>query len=91
MPDADPARAFAARLDALFGQMIDQQHAKVLRIGRGIDPRFTDDDMNDPHSFPHVTGRPDYAWEDGQLSAMLSMRIAVQRELHELEREAAEG
>lgn len=77
---------FAQRLDALFTQMIDQQRAKCLRIAHAVNPRFTEDDMNDPHSFPDVTGRPDYAWEDGQLSAMISMQVAINRELHDFAR-----
>jgi len=80
---ADHIQGIARRLDGLFGQMIDQQRAKTLRIARSIDNRITEDDIFDPHSFPQVAERPDFSYEDGILAGLVAAQVAVMREVKE--------
>lgn len=79
---SDEVRDFVDELDRLFAQIIEQQRAKALKLGRSIRPNFTDDDMNDPHSHPEVCERPDYAYEDGMLNGFIAAQVAVMREAH---------
>ena len=91
MPSQEETIAIARRFDVLFNQMIDQQRTKVLRIARSINSRITEDDIFDPHSFPDVSSRPDFSYEDGILAGLISAQVAIMRELKADWREGEES
>ena len=43
-------------LEKLLGEMIQQQRARVLAHARRLNPKLTDDDVQQPHDFPELAG-----------------------------------
>lgn len=80
MTDPTTLEGFVRHLDALLQQMADQQRGKTLRVARRIDPRLTEDDIMDPHSFPALAGNPAFAYEDGLLAGLVAAHVAINRE-----------
>ncbi|MDX1971408.1 MAG: hypothetical protein SFY68_02645 [Candidatus Sumerlaeia bacterium] len=68
-------------LESLFLQMQDQQRYKLVRMAHRVRPDLSEDDLRDPHSFPEVTQRFDYAFEDGILAGIISAQTAALAEL----------
>lgn len=84
-PSGDRAELLAMvnRLDQLLQQMIDQQRKRTTRIAQRIQPDLSEDDLRDPHSFPQVNSRPEFAYEDGLLAGLISAQVALLREMGE--------
>lgn len=72
------------RLEKLFDGMCEQQRQKLIKIAHKIRPDLSEDDLRDPHSFPEVTSKPHYAFEDGILSGIISAQMAVLSEFRQL-------
>ncbi|MBI5154450.1 hypothetical protein HZA57_04360 [Candidatus Poribacteria bacterium] len=72
--------SYLLRADALLCAMIEQQRRKVLKIARSINPKMTEDDILDPHSFPEVSTNPQFAFEDGILAGLVAAQVALHRE-----------
>ena len=70
-----------AELDALFHELIAQQHKKVAAEARRRDPKLTDDDIEQPHDFPALAEDPAWQYEDGVLAGYRSAHMAVRAEL----------
>jgi hypothetical protein len=66
-----------AEIDALFGELIAQQRAKVLRLAREAVPDITPDDVLNPHDFPALKAHPSFEFEDGILSGYIAAQTAV--------------
>ncbi|MCB2155339.1 hypothetical protein KQI84_10665 [bacterium] len=71
---------FVRHLDIFLQQMVEQQRTKTLKVARRIDPRMTEDDVMDPHSFPAISTNPAFAYEDGLLAGLVAAHVAVTRE-----------
>jgi hypothetical protein len=69
------------RLEQLMEEMIVQQRERTTRIAQRIQPNLSEDDLRDPHSFPQVNSRPEFAYEDGLLAGLISAQVAVLREI----------
>jgi hypothetical protein len=69
------------RLEQLMEEMIVQQRERTTRIAQRIQPNLSEDDLRDPHSFPQVNSRPEFAYEDGLLAGLISAQVALQREV----------
>ncbi len=84
-PSGDRAELMALvdRIDQLLQQMIDQQRHRTTRIAQRIQPDLSEDDLRDPHSFPQVNSRPEFAYEDGILAGLISAQVALLREMGE--------
>lgn len=67
----------SGRIMALLDQMIEQQRAKVLRIGQRLNPRLTPDDLLNPFDWPEVANNPQFNFEDGLLAGLIAARVAV--------------
>ncbi len=67
----------SGRIIALLDQMIEQQRAKVLRIGQRLNPRLTPDDLLNPFDWPEVANNPQFNFEDGLLAGLIAARVAV--------------
>ena len=66
---------------ALLEQMIDQQRAKVLMLGRKWVPTATDEDLRNAEDFHILKDKPIFHFEEGILSGLISARIAL---LHQI-------
>ncbi len=69
--------ATVGRVLALMDAMIEQQRAKVLRIGQGLNPRLSADDLLNPFDWPEVASNPQFNFEDGLLAGLMAARMAV--------------
>jgi len=69
------------RLEQLMEEMIVQQRERTTRIAQRIQPNLSEDDLRDPHSFPQVNSRPEFAYEDGLLAGLISAQVALLREI----------
>ncbi|MGF1571475.1 MAG: hypothetical protein ACFCU1_00205 [Sumerlaeia bacterium] len=72
------------KLEVLFEGMSQQQRDKLIKIAHQIRPDLSEDDLRDPHSFPEVTNKPHYAFEDGILAGIISAQMAVLSEFRSL-------
>jgi hypothetical protein len=61
--------------------MIVHQRKKVLELAQRIRPGLTEEDIRNVHDFPDVYADPFYQFEDGQLSGLISAKIALKAEL----------
>lgn len=73
----DPVEATTALLD----QMIQQQTAKVLALGRKWVPHATDEDLRNAEDFKILKDKPIFHYEDGILAGLIAARTAL---LHEI-------
>ncbi len=67
--------------EKLIEEMIQQQERKVLKIARDIQSNLTSDDILNPQDFPAIKFDPIFNYEDGILTGMKAVLIALRREL----------
>lgn len=60
------------------------QAKKVITLARRILPHLTDEDIRNPHDFPELAD-PDWHFEDGILSGVQHVRIALKALKNRLE------
>jgi hypothetical protein len=70
-----------AELEKLFEELIAQQRKKVLALARRLNPRLTDDDVQQPHDFPELASSPEWQYEDGVLAGYCAAQMAVRAQL----------
>ena len=66
-----------AALERLFEELISLQRKKVLDAARRLNPRLTDDDVQQPQDFPELAGSPEWNYEDGLLAGYQAAHMAV--------------
>ena len=71
----------AAELEALFDELINHQRKKVFLEARRLDPRLTEDDIQQPHDFPAIAQNPEWNYEDGILAGYLAAQMAVRAKM----------
>lgn len=59
-------------------EMIAAQQEKLLRYGREIIPTLTTDDLLQPNDYPELENHPLFRHEEGFLSALLAVQMALQ-------------
>ena len=72
-------------LEKLLGEMIQQQRARVLAHARRLNPKLTDDDVQQPHDFPELAGSPEWNYEDGLLAGYQAVQAALRATFRKLE------
>lgn len=72
-------------LEKLLGEMIQQQRARVLAHARRLNPKLTDDDVQQPHDFPELAGSPEWNYEDGLLAGYQAVQAAMRATFRKLE------
>ena len=65
----------------MLDDLIAYQTRRVLQYAQRIRPGLTGEDIRNVHDFPDVYGDPAFQFEDGQLSGLVSARIAVRSRL----------
>jgi hypothetical protein len=71
----------AAALEALFDELVTHQRRKVLAAAQRLNPRLTEDDIQQPHDFPELAGDAAWNYEDGLLAGYLAAQMAVRARL----------
>lgn len=66
-----------AELEVLFEELIAQQRRRVLELARRLNPRLTEDDIQQPHDFPELAQNPEWNYEDGVLAGYQAAQMAV--------------
>lgn len=66
-----------ASIDALLDEMIALQKKRVLDHARRLNPRLSEDDVQQPHDFPELAGSAEWNYEDGILAGYLAVQAAV--------------
>lgn len=77
----EEADRFLQLCERLFGQMIQQQREKVLRLAREAVPNIGPEDVLNPHDFPQLREHPTFEFEDGLLAGLIASQIAVRAEI----------
>lgn len=65
------------QIDALLTQMVDQQRAKVIRLGQERHPGLTAEDLRNSQDFPELEADSLYNFEDGLLSGLMAAQTAI--------------
>jgi hypothetical protein len=76
--------ALEAEVERLLDEMIAQQRARVLAHARRLNPKLTDDDVQQPHDFPELAGSAEWNYEDGILAGYLAVQAALRASLRKL-------
>ena len=71
------SRLLTDELERLLEEMIAQQRARVLLHARRLNPKLTDDDVQQPHDFPELAGSAEWNYEDGILAGYLAVQAAM--------------
>lgn len=79
------SRLLEAELEKLLGEMIAQQRARVLAHARRLNPKLTDDDVQQPHDFAELAGSPDWNYEDGLLAGYQAVQAAMRATFRKLD------
>ena len=78
-------RLLEAELERLLEEMVAQQRARVLAHARRLNPKLTDDDVQQPHDFPELAGSAEWNYEDGILAGYQAVQAAIRATLRRLE------
>jgi hypothetical protein len=71
----------ADAVEAVFEELIAHQKKRVLEHARRLNPRITEDDVQQPQDFPELHGSPEWQYEDGILAGYLAAQMAVRARL----------
>ena len=71
-----------AEVDAILSEMEDLQRTKVIDLARRLKPGLTLEDVRNPHDFPELAD-PDWHYEDGVLTGIESVRLALRARYRE--------
>ena len=70
-------------METLIEEIAVAQKAKVLASGRRIVPTLTSDDMLQPNDFPELEVHPEFRYEEGVLSGVLTVQMALRAQQRE--------
>ena len=65
--------------ELLLQDMIEHQHAKVLKVAREIVPDATPEDIRNPQDFPNLVADTLFNYEDGILTGYLTLQTALRK------------
>src|SRR3954471_6420964 len=84
--DAQDTRATLAFLDtaeSLLQEMIEHQHAKVMRLAREVLPHLSAEDLRNPWDFLQLKEHPTFEYEDGLLNGLIAAQVALRAEFRQ--------
>ncbi len=64
-------------LESLLTELVEGQHAELIKCGRRIVPHLTTDDLMQPNDFPELENHAVFRYEEGVLSGMQSVQTAL--------------
>ena len=65
--------------EELILELIEHQHAKVLKVAREIVPDATPEDIRNPQDFPDLVADTLFNYEDGILTGYLTLQTALRK------------
>jgi hypothetical protein len=77
MIDMMSANAERDAVGQLLDELIAQQEAKVLTLGRTLVPGLTPEDLRNPHDFSALVAGAQFNYEDGVLAGLRTAQIAI--------------
>jgi hypothetical protein len=81
--DPQAAQSFLAIADALFDQMVRQQHQKVVGLARQVLPYLSEEDLRNPWDFMELKNHPTFEYEDGLLNGLIAAQVALRAEIRQ--------
>ena len=73
-------------IEQLLEEMVVMQRKRVTEHARRLNPRLTDDDVQQPQDFAELAGSPEWNYEDGLLAGYQAAQAAVRAQLRKLEK-----
>ena len=73
--------AIGVEQEQLFEELVGLQRRRVLALARRLDPKLTEDDLQQPQDFPALSGSPEWQYEDGVLAGYCAAQMAVRARL----------
>ncbi|KAF3361419.1 hypothetical protein PHSC3_002050 [Chlamydiales bacterium STE3] len=73
------------KLEALLAELIEFQQHKLLEQGRRIIPLLTPEDILQPNDYPELEFNPQFRYEEGVLSGLLTVQAAYNATKREAE------
>jgi len=64
-------------IDHLLVELIEQQHAELLKCGRRIVPTLTPEDMLQPNDYMELEHHPHFRYEEGVLAGYQTVLAAL--------------
>lgn len=64
-------------LERTLAEMISLQQEKIMGVAQQVAPGCTEDDLLQPNDFPQLETHPVFRYEEGILSGLLSVRMAM--------------
>ena len=64
-------------IERLMHELIEDQKAKLLALGRRFIPTLTSEDILQPIDYPELENHPHFRYEEGILAGMQTMEIAL--------------
>ncbi len=77
-------------IEGLVCEVIEGQHARLLKLGRQMIPTLTSDDILQPNDYPELENSPHFRYEEGILAGMQALQMALQARRKEEEAERLE-
>jgi ferritin-like protein len=71
-------------IERVLEELIVQQRKRVLEHARRLNPRLTEDDVQQPQDFPELATSAEWNYEDGILAGYQSTQAAVRAALRRL-------
>lgn len=65
------------KIEELVEEIVQMQHAKVLKMGQSIVPQLTEDDLLQPNDFLQLEHNPIFRYEEGILSGIQTVQTAL--------------
>jgi hypothetical protein len=72
-------------IERVLEELIGQQKKRVLAAARRLNPRLTDDDVQQPQDFPELAANAEWNYEDGILAGYQSAQAAIRACLRRLQ------
>ena len=71
------AQTVESKVEALFDELITQQHAKMLQTARNHIPHLTFEDILNPHDYPKLMTDPVFNYEEGLAAGLMAAQFAI--------------
>ncbi len=72
-----PDRDLARELEALLGELVENQERRLVALGRRLHPALSRDDLHNFDDVPALAGDPHFVYEDGHYAGLLAAQAAV--------------
>ena len=72
----------ASSIAQLLQEMVEHQHAKVLKVARELVPDATPEDIRNPQDFPELFTDTFFNYEDGILTGYLTLQTALRNQVN---------